>query len=56
MSNTALSNHRFDLAVQGIGEQDAEAHFELGGILDYLSVDEDLVGFAEVEGEGVLSH
>ena len=56
MADAALGDHGLDFAVQGVGEHVAELHFEARGVADEGRREEDLVGGAEVEGEGVGVH
>ena len=56
MSDTALRDHGLDLAAEGALEEEAEFHFEICRGLDEGGVEEDLVGFAEAEGEVVVVH
>jgi hypothetical protein len=56
MPYTALGDHGFNFAVQCVLQHATQAHFEASGIFDDFGVDEDLVGFAEIEVELILLH
>ena len=56
VADTTLRDHWFHLPGQRAGEEGAEIHFEARCGADELAVEEDLVGFAEVEGELVCVH